>query len=64
MNWTIEAALDHIRANGFIFQIGQLPATTTRRLDRMARQGTLVKQQAYWPNWTSGISRKTGWMAV
>ena len=61
MDWNLEAAVERIDQRGYIFDIGQLPANVKRGLDRLVKQGRLEKQQAMWPDWYVGTTRKTGW---
>jgi hypothetical protein len=58
---TIEQALADIERHGYVLNIGQIGPRTKRALDKLAKQGKLVKEKACWPWWYHGTCMKHGW---
>ena len=60
---SLAVALGEIEATGYLFDIGQLSPATVCALNQMVNRGELTKIKALWPYITTGIRKKTLYMA-
>ncbi len=49
---------------GYVVDIGQFAPSDLNELNRMARQGRVVKVKALWPYWTWGTLPKTWYVPI
>jgi len=59
---TLETTLRELEDSGWVVDIGQLAPDVVRALNKLARNGKLIKTRVLWPGIEWGTREKTAWM--